>query len=80
VQDFSLEGRSIDEVRASQQERLDVQLEITGLGDGTYTITPYDTWQGIYLEDFDVDCADDRACAVDLPDFTADMAFKIERQ
>jgi len=80
VQDFSLEGQSIEEVRAAQQERSDVQLEITGLVDGTYTITPYDTWQGTYLQAFDVACADSQACVVDLPDFTGDMAFKIERQ
>jgi hypothetical protein len=80
VQDFSLEGQSIEDLRTSQTVRSGVQMEITGLADGTYTITPYDTWQGTYLPSFDVECADAQACAVDLPDFTADMAFRIERK
>jgi hypothetical protein len=79
VQDFALEGRSIDEVRANTAVRQDVSLAITGLAEGTYTITPYDTWQGSYLESFSLTCAGEQPCRVTLPSFTADMAFKIKR-
>jgi len=77
VQDFSLQGKSIDEVRSSMPVRAGVQVEIQGISPGLYTIHPYDTWQGIYLDIFDVQCIDGEACTIVLPDFTSDMAFKI---
>ncbi|MCI0395665.1 MAG: hypothetical protein L0332_24995 [Chloroflexi bacterium] len=79
VQDFSLEGKSIQEVRQEQPLREGVQIEIQGMAGGSYTITPYDTWQGTYLETFEVTCIEGRTCAITLPDFVADMAFKVER-
>ena len=79
VQDFSLEGKSIDEVRKSMTVRKNVQVEIKGLASGSYTITPYDTWQGINLKSFDVECSDN-SCTITLPDFKSDMAFKIIRK
>jgi hypothetical protein len=78
VQDYSLEGKSIDVVRASQTVRMGVQVQIQGLSGGTYTITPYDTWQGTFLAATTVTCADNQPCTVALPDFIADIAFKIE--
>jgi hypothetical protein len=57
-----------------------VEVEIQGLAGGTYTITPYDTWQGSYLEAFSVDCLESQSCSLPLPDFKADMAFKVERR
>ena len=80
VQDFSLEGSTIQAVRQSKTVRSRVEVAIQGLAGGTYTITPYDTWQGTYLEAFSVDCLDGQACSLPLPDFKADMAFKIERR
>ena len=79
VQDFSLEGMSIDQVRSAMEQRLDVQVELTGLPSGLYSVTPYDTWQGIYLESFDIECAD-TVCIIDLPAFTSDMVFRLSRQ
>ncbi len=49
VQDFSLEGRTIEEVRSGQTIRKGVQVELQGMAGGAYTIRPYDTWQGTYL-------------------------------
>ncbi len=80
VQDFALEGQSIDVIRADKTIRKGVQVEIQGLAAGTYTVTPYDTWQGKYLTAFQVTCKDGEACIIKLPDFHADMAFKIERK
>jgi hypothetical protein len=80
VQDFSLEGKPIDEVRNGMSLRAGIQLTVEGLAAGSYTIQPYDTWQGIYLDDFDVECGDGEACEIDLPDFTSDMAFRIIRK
>ena len=77
VQDASLEGRSIAEVRSLTAPRAGVQLTIDGLTGGTYAFTPYDTWQGRYLAPISVTCAADQPCVVDLPEFTSDMAFHI---
>ena len=80
VQDFSLKGKSIDVVRASQAIRTGVQVQLKGLAGGTYAITPYDTWQGTYLNESTVNCTDGQPCTVALPDFKADLAFKIEQK
>lgn len=80
IQDFSLAGKPIDEVRSSMSVRTAVQLDIQGMAAGSYTIQPYDPWQGLYLDEFDVECKDSEVCNIVLPDFTSDMAFKIIRK
>jgi hypothetical protein len=77
VQDFALEGKSIEEVRASTTVRSNVEITINGMTEGNYSIQPYDTWQGLTLDAMDVDCKANEPCVVSLPDFTSDMAFKI---
>lgn len=79
VQDFSLEGKTAKEVREDATTRSGVQLEVTGLTSGTYSITPYDTWQSIWLDAFLVDC-DEGACIIPLPDFWHDLALKLSRE
>ncbi len=80
LQDFALEGQPITDLRADETLRSGVQVELGGLAEGLYRITPYDTWQGVYLEAFEITCGADAACLVSLPDFKLDMAFKIERK
>jgi Domain of unknown function (DUF5060) len=80
VQDFSLEGKSIEEVRKGMPVRTDVQLVVQGIAAGSYTIRPYNTWQGIYLDSFDVECNEGESCLIALPDFTSDMAFNFIRK
>lgn len=77
VQDFSMEGQPIQELRANQTTREGVEITIEGLPAGSYTITPYDTWFGAYLPPFTITCLEGQPCTVPLPAFTADMAFKI---
>lgn len=79
VQDFSMEGRPLAEVRTADLSHADVVVEIEGLLPGSYVVWPYDTWQGIYLDDLTLTCAADQPCTLALPPFTADMAFKIVR-
>ena len=79
VQDFAQEGQGIEEVRAAAIPRSSLHLDIQGLASGTYTATPYDTWQGIYLDTIPLECTDNQPCSLTLPTFTRDMAFKIER-
>jgi hypothetical protein len=78
VQDFALDGQPIADIRADQTIRQGVNVQLGNMTDGRYTITPYDTWQGTFLDAFEVDCTDS-SCTVPLPDFKADMAFKITR-
>jgi hypothetical protein len=80
VQDFSMEGKTIEEVRAATINHTGVTLDIQGLVPGTYTIYPYDTWQGTYLDTFEVSCTEREVCTVNLPEFNTDMAFKLERK
>lgn len=81
VQDFSMEGAGDSSPKNQKAEvRRGVQVGIEGMAAGTYTIQPYDTWQGEYLKAFDVDCPESQPCQIKLPNFTADMAFKIERK
>jgi hypothetical protein len=80
VQDFSLEGKSIDKIRKGQTTRKRVQVDLQGLAGGTYSLTPYDTWQGTFLTAISVTCTEAQPCTILLPDFKADLAFKIERK
>jgi hypothetical protein len=80
MQDFSMEGRTIQEVRAYQAVKTGVQVELGGLAGGSYTVTPFDTAQGTFLASIGVTCTDGQPCPIALPDFKADMAFKIERK
>jgi hypothetical protein len=77
VQDFSMEGATINDVRAADLTHTAATVEIAGLPDGSYTILPFDTWQGEYLDPIELICTADQPCSLTLPEFTADMAFKI---
>ena len=59
--------------------RIGIQVNVQGLASGSYIIQAYDTWQGDYLDEFEVECAEGEVCRMTLPDFTSDMAFKIVR-
>lgn len=78
VQDVSLEGKSAADVRKDMTVRSGLQLEITGLHPGAYTITPYDTWQGVWLDPFTVECST-APCTISLPEFWHDIALKLLR-
>lgn len=80
AQDFALQGLSLAEQRAGQTVRAGVRLEIGGLAPGEYLVHPYDTRLGIYLEPFEVNVPAGGVVEVALPDFTADMAFRLERR
>jgi hypothetical protein len=60
--------------------RVDIQLQIQGLATGSYAVQPFDTWQGLFLDEIALECTQGDACAISLPEFTSDMAFKILRR
>jgi hypothetical protein len=79
VQDYSLEGSPIADIRSETPVRTGVEVTLQSMPAGSYSIQPYDTWQGIYLEEIDVQCEEGQSCVIALPDFISDMAFKILR-
>jgi hypothetical protein len=79
VQDAAMEGKSITDVRGYAAVRSGVTVGISGLAAGVYTVTPFDTRRGVFLDPFPVTCAGAGPCAVPLPDFQADMAFRLTR-
>ncbi len=79
IQDFSLEGKSIEVVRKDQSVRVG-EVNITGLPAGTYIITAYDPWHGLYKPSVEVTCQEGVACQIKMPKFHADLAFKIAKK
>ena len=81
VQDHTLEGLDIVSIRANRAVRKNVSVDIAGLTSGQYKIVPYNTWQGVFGESYTIDCSPmtNGLCTIALPDFTSDMAFKLER-
>ncbi len=80
VQDYTMEGESIEAVRGYSAIRNGVTLEISGLSAGTYAVTPYNPWSGEFLAPVEVNCGGSGSCAVPLPDFRSDMAFRLVRK
>jgi spore germination protein YaaH len=78
VQDASLEGQPIADVRANTTARSGVQIAVDGLPAGVYAVRPYDTWQGVWLEPLSLTCTAGQPCLIDLPDFKADIALRLE--
>lgn len=77
VQDFTTEGGTMEEIRANTTVWDGASVAIDGLAEGTWTIRPFDTWAGAWLEPTTVECAG--SCSIQLPDFTSDIAIALER-
>lgn len=78
VQDFALETGSMDEIRADETVRSDVTVAVDSLAAGTWTVTPFDTWTGTWLDPLVVECAGGQ-CQIPLPPFHSDLALHLER-
>ena len=66
-------------IRANETVRQDVELTITGMAGGSYTIQPFDTWQDTYFDAFSVECEEAQPCGISVPAFQADIALKIKQ-
>lgn len=78
IQDFALETATMDDIRADRTVRSEVVLTLDPVTAGVWTVTPFDTWQGMWLDPITVDCPGG-ICEIPVPDFTQDLAFKLER-
>jgi len=79
IQDYSLEGASVGDLRNLMFVRSGVQVEVIGLPAGIYEVATYDTntKQGVYLNSFDLECISNAACEITLPDFKSDIAIRL---
>jgi hypothetical protein len=80
LQDYSLAGLTIGQIRAQSKQRSNITVTLLGLTPGRYQIMPYDTWQGKFLTSFELDCpTTNNGCAVPLPIFISDIALKFKK-
>jgi len=61
------------------ETRTDVTVTLNGLAPGEYTIRPFDTWQGIYLDESTTTADDSGVATMILPPFYRDIAVRVER-
>lgn len=78
VQNFSLQGSSMEEIRADQSMLTGVEIAADGLS-GAWSVIPYDTWEGEWLGPIAVDCSGDVPCLIPLPAFQSDLALRLTR-
>lgn len=80
IQDTSLAGLDIEDIRQQTSEKNNVSINLIGLASARYQISPYDTWQGQFGESFEINCNGgiEAECTIPLPSFTHDMAFRID--
>jgi hypothetical protein len=78
VQDSSMEGGTMEEIRGNLMIWSGASISVTGIPEGTWTIRPYDTWNGEWLVQTSVECGPD-SCSIPLPDFSSDLAMALER-
>jgi len=59
--------------------RTNVSVVVEGLSLGIYTVHPFDTWRGVYLDEHEATVENERTTIV-LPDFEHDLAVKLIRK
>ena len=78
VQDRALDHVAINELRDEARTLTGAVVTVDGLAEGRWTIDPYDTWEGVWLDTFGVECQKD-ACDIPLPEFRSDLALHLTR-
>jgi hypothetical protein len=81
TQDKLLENLSINDIRTTKTIRTDVAIYLPMINEGTYKVTPFNTWQGEFIESFEIDCnvIDESGCKINLPNFISDIALKLDK-
>ena len=65
---------------ADRQVRQSVTVVVTGLAAGTYAVRPYDTWQGVYLEESRATAGESGRLTLAVPPFRNDLAIRLEQR
>jgi hypothetical protein len=66
--------------RQPDETRTDASISISGLQDGSYTVRPFDTWQGNELEETTAQADGGGQLTLMLPAFRNDIALKLVRK
>jgi hypothetical protein len=61
------------------ETRTDVTVTVEGLAPGDYVIRPFDTWQGVYLDESRATADDAGQLTIALPPFDRDIAVRLEQ-
>lgn len=77
IQDAALEGTSLEEQQIGRDVP-GVTVFLDGVPTGTWTVQPYNTWTGVWLDPVEVECESD-PCAIPLPTFRKDIALAFSR-
>ena len=65
---------------ADRQVRQSVTVVVAGLAAGTYAVRPYDTWQGVYLEESSATPGESGRLTLAVPPFRNDLAIRLEQR
>ncbi len=81
TQDKLVQGLSINDVRINRTTRSNVSIQLPTINEGIYKVTPFNTWQGEFIDSFTIDCnlLDDEGCKINLPDFISDIALRLDK-
>jgi hypothetical protein len=64
---------------APEETRTGVAIAVEGLASGVYRVLPFDTWQGVYLDESQSTADASGRLTVTLPPFSSDIAVRLER-
>jgi len=64
---------------APGETRAGVAITVEGVPPGSYTVRPFDTWQGVYLDASRATAGESGQLLVVLPPFSGDIAVRLER-
>jgi len=62
------------------RERTEIIVILSGLPPGSYIAHPFDTWQGVYLDESRVTTDHSGNLAIPLPAFSRDIAVRLEQE
>lgn len=81
TQDKLVEGLNINDVRINRTIRSNVSIQLPTINEGIYKVTPFNTWQGQFIDSFNIDCnlTNDEGCQINLPDFISDIALRLDK-
>lgn len=81
LQDTRLAGLDIDQIRLQQTSSANTKIFLPEVDTGEYQITPFNTWNGEFLDSFIINCEeiDIAGCEINVPTFISDIALRLNR-
>jgi hypothetical protein len=81
IQDRLVEGLGINNIREQRTIRNNISLLLPDVNVGQYKVSPFNTWNGQFENTFTIDCntTSTDGCEIALPNFTSDIAIRLDR-